>query len=273
MGPLLAEDQPKYAYDWLRYLQDPSTNAATMYCNNHYRQQDLYASVAAAWNSSWLSLTASTDLRWSDLTTDVYRSAYVYRLDSKSLLSAIASYRGFEGNIALLYTHIGDHSARSAQSAAALSRFTPMFLASWHRRAFTVRAFHKRIFRAPTLNDLYYTLVGNTQLRPEYTSQFDLGVDYKDRHLHLALDAYYNRIEDKIVAIPMKCQFRWSMVNFGLVKSLGLSATAATTARGASSQPLPLPTTPASATATTPRPTTPSIATPYPTRRCTAPPS
>lgn len=216
----------KYAYDWLRYLQDPSTNAAAMHCDNHYRQQDLYASVAAAWNSSWLSLTASTDLRWSDLTTNVYRSAYVYRLDSKSLLSAIASYRGFEGNIALLYTHIGDHSARTAQSAAALSRLTPMFLASWHRRAFTVRAFHKRIFRAPTLNDLYYTLVGNAQLRPEYTSQFDLGVDYKDRHLHLALDAYYNRIEDKIVAIPMKSQFRWSMVNFGLVKSLGLSATA-----------------------------------------------
>ena len=216
----------KYAYDWLRYLQDPSTNAAAMHCDNHYRQQDLYGSVSAAWNTSWLSLTASTDLRWSDLTTNVYRSAYVYRLDSKSLLSAIASYRGFEGNIALLYTHIGDHSARSAQSAAALSRLTPMLLASWHRRAFTVRAFHKRIFRAPTLNDLYYTLVGNAQLRPEYTSQFDLGVDYKDRHLHLALDAYYNRIEDKIVAIPMKSQFRWSMVNFGLVKSLGLSATA-----------------------------------------------
>lgn len=216
----------KYAYDWLRYLQDPSTNAAAMHCDNHYRQQDLYGSVSAAWNSSWLSLTASTDLRWSDLTTNVYRSAYVYRLDSKSLLSAIASYRGFEGNIALLYTHIGDHSARSTQSAAALSRLTPMLLASWHRRAFTVRAFHKRIFRAPTLNDLYYTLVGNAQLRPEYTSQFDLGVDYKDRHLHLALDAYYNRIEDKIVAIPMKSQFRWSMVNFGLVKSLGLSATA-----------------------------------------------
>ena len=216
----------KYAYDWLRYLQDPSTNAAAMHCDNHYRQQDLYGSVSAAWNSSWLSLTASTDLRWSDLTTNVYRSAYVYRLDSKSLLSAIASYRGFEGNIALLYTHIGDHSARTAQSAAALSRLTPMFLASWHRHAFTVRAFHKRIFRAPTLNDLYYTLVGNAQLRPEYTSQFDLGIDYKDRHLHLALDAYYNRIEDKIVAIPMKSQFRWSMVNFGLVKSLGLSATA-----------------------------------------------
>lgn len=213
----------KYSYDYLHYLQDPRTNAATMYCNNHYTQQDLYGSVAGAWNTRYVSLTASTDLRWSDLNADVYKFAYVYRLDSKSLLSAIASYRGFEANIALLYTHISDHTRGAASP---LSRLTPMYLASWHGGPLTVRAFHKRIFRAPTLNDLYYTLVGNAQLRPEYTSQCDLGVDYKDRHLHLAVDLYTSRIEDKIVAIPMKCQFRWSMVNFGLVRSLGISTTA-----------------------------------------------
>ena len=213
----------KYSYDYLHYLQDPRTNAATMYCNNHYTQQDLYGSVAAAWNMRYVSLTASTDLRWSDLNADVYKFAYVYRLDSKSLLSAIASYRGFEANIALLYTHISDHTRGAASP---LSRLTPMYLASWHGGPLTVRAFHKRIFRAPTLNDLYYTLVGNAQLRPEYTSQWDLGIDYKDRHLHLAVDLYTSRIEDKIVAIPMKCQFRWSMVNFGLVRSLGVSTTA-----------------------------------------------
>lgn len=213
----------KYSYDYLHYLQDPRTNAATMYCNNHYTQQDLYGSVAAAWNTRYVSLTASTDLRWSDLNADVYKFAYVNRIDSKSLLSAIASYRGFEANIALLYTHISDHTRGAASP---LSRLTPMFLASWHGGPLTVRAFHKRIFRAPTLNDLYYTLVGNAQLRPEYTSQWDLGIDYKDRHLHLALDLYTSRIEDKIVAIPMKCQFRWSMVNFGLVRSLGISTTA-----------------------------------------------
>ncbi len=213
----------KYSYDYLHYLQDPRTNAATMYCNNHYTQQDLYGSVAAAWNTRYVSLTASTDLRWSDLDADVYKFAYVYRLDSKSLLSAIASYRGFEANIALLYTYISDHTRGAASP---LSRLTPMYLASWHGGPLTVRAFHKRIFRAPTLNDLYYTLVGNVQLRPEYTSQWDIGVDYKDRHLHLAVDLYTSRIEDKIVAIPMKCQFRWSMVNFGLVRSLGISTTA-----------------------------------------------
>ena len=213
----------KYSYDYLHYLQDPRTNAATMYCNNHYTQQDLYGSVAAAWNTRYVSLTASTDLRWSDLDADVYKFAYVYRIDSKSLLSAIASYRGFEANIALLYTHISDHTRGAASP---LSRLTPMYLASWHGGPLTVRAFHKRIFRAPTLNDLYYTLVGNAQLRPEYTSQWDLGIDYKDRHLHLAVDLYTSSIEDKIVAIPMKCQFRWSMVNFGLVRSLGISTTA-----------------------------------------------
>ena len=213
----------KYSYDYLHYLQDPRTNAATMYCNNHYTQQNLYGSVAAAWNTRYVSLTASTDLRWSDLNADVYKFAYVYRIDSKSLLSAIASYRGFEANIALLYTHISDHTRGAASP---LSRLTPMYLASWHGGPLTVRAFHKRIFRAPTLNDLYYTLVGNAQLRPEYTSQWDIGIDYIDRHLHLALDLYTSRIEDKIVAIPMKCQFRWSMVNFGLVRSLGISTTA-----------------------------------------------
>ncbi len=210
----------KYAYDYLHYLQDPSTNAAAMYCNNHYAQQDLYGSVAASYNNSWLSVTASTDLRWTDLNCDVYGFNYVYRLDSKSLLSAILAWRGLEANVALLYTHIADHTRSEAQP---LSKLSPMFLASYKWGNWVVRAYHKRIFRSPTLNDLYYTQVGNTRLRPEYTVQWDAGADYRDRHLHLSLDAYYNRITDKIVAIPMKSQFRWSMVNFGRVKSLGLS--------------------------------------------------
>ena len=210
----------KYAFDYTHYLQDPQTNASTMYCNNHYTQQDIYASVAGSYNWRWLSLTASTDLRWNDLNCDVYRFSYVYRIDSKSLISAIAAYRGLEVNIAMLYTHIQDHTRGEASP---LTKLSPMFLASYKRGPWVVRAFHKKIFRAPTLNDLYYTLVGSTNLKPEYTSQWDAGFDYRGRHLHFAADGYYNVIDDKIVAIPMKCQFRWSMVNFGRVKSLGLS--------------------------------------------------
>ena len=210
----------KYSFDYLHYLQDPSTNASAMYCNNHYTQQDVYGSVSGSYNWRWLSLTASSDLRWTDLNCDVYKFNYVYSIYSKSLLSAIASYSGLEFNVALLYTHIQDHTKGQASP---LKRLTPMFLASYKKNAWVFRAFHKRIFRAPTLNDLYYTLVGSTSLKPEYTSQWDAGIDYRGKALHFAIDGYYNEIEDKIVAIPMKCQFRWSMVNFGMVKSLGLS--------------------------------------------------
>ena len=101
-----------------------------------------------------------------------------------------------------------------------------MFTASWHHSAWTVRAFHKRIFRAPTLNDLYYTLVEAQTSSRNTPHRWDIGTDYRAHGLHIALDFYHNRITDKIVAIPAKSQFRWSMVNFGLVKSLGLSATA-----------------------------------------------
>lgn len=212
----------KYAFDYLHYLQDPATNAAAMYCNNHYTQQNLYGSIATSYNNSWLSLTASTDLRWSDLVCDVTNFSYVYRLDSKTLLSAIASWHGIEGNIALLYTNISDHTRQGAEP---LSKLTPMFLVSYKKGAWIARAFHKRIFRAPTLNDLYYTLVGNTQLKPEYTTQWDAGLDYRGQHLHFSIDGYYNNITDKIVAIPMRCQFRWSMVNFGQVHSYGTSLT------------------------------------------------
>lgn len=210
----------KFSYDYLHYLQDPEKNASAMYCNNHYAQQDLYGSVSGSYNRRWLSVTASTDLRWTDLNCDVYKFNYVYRIDSKSLLSVIASYKGLEANVALLYTNIKDNTK---SGGASLSKFAPMYLFSYKFKRFIFRAFHKKIFRAPTLNDLYYTVVGTTSLKPEYTSQWDAGIDYKDRHFHLAVDGYYNNIDDKIVAIPMKSQFRWSMVNFGKVKSLGIS--------------------------------------------------
>lgn len=210
----------KYSYDYLHYLQDPATNAAAMYCNNHYAQQNIYASVSSSYNFRYLSVTASSDLRWTDLNSDVYNFRYVYRIDTKSLLSLIAAYKGFEGNVALLYTNITDHKKGGG---ASLSKLSPMYLLSYKRNRFIFRAFHKKIFRAPTLNDLYYTLVGSVNLKPEYTSQWDAGADYKDKHLHFAVDGYYNIIDDKIVAIPMKSQFRWSMVNFGKVKSLGVS--------------------------------------------------
>ena len=81
----------------------------------------------------------------------------------------------------------------------------------------------------PTLNDLYYTLIGNTRLNPEYTDQYNVGMTYGHsfahgflRHIEGQADAYYNKVEDKIVAIPTANAFRWTMLNLGEVHIKGV---------------------------------------------------
>lgn len=83
----------------------------------------------------------------------------------------------------------------------------------------------------PTFNDLYYTFIGNTLLRPEYTKQYDLGITYYKtfhqgtlRYFDGQVDAYYNTIKDKIVAQPGANLLRWIMYNIGKVEVKGLEA-------------------------------------------------
>ena len=83
----------------------------------------------------------------------------------------------------------------------------------------------------PTFNDLYYTFVGNSSLRPEYTTQYDLGATWVHdrqtgflRSVSIQTDVYYNRVKDKIVAVPSSNLFRWTMMNLGEVEIKGLEA-------------------------------------------------
>ena len=82
------------------------------------------------------------------------------------------------------------------------------------------------MFRAPTLNDLYYTLVGNRSLKPEYTKQFDVGVTYNNDWLDIQADWYYNHVEDKIVCLPLKGSYQWTMLNYGYTRCMGVDVTA-----------------------------------------------
>ena len=99
----------------------------------------------------------------------------------------------------------------------------------------TLRAWYKKIFRAPTLNDLYYTQVGNRNLKPEYTKQWNIGAEWHWTKacgpktlagLDLQADVYQNKIEDRIVCLPMKGTYTWTMLNYGHTFCRGLNATA-----------------------------------------------
>ena len=84
----------------------------------------------------------------------------------------------------------------------------------------------------PTFNDLYYVQLGNRLLKPEYATQYNVGVVYSKRFgkgmlstLNLTVDAYYNEVRDKIIATPTSNQLVWTMVNLGYVEIRGVDVT------------------------------------------------
>ena len=216
----------KYAYDYLHYLSDPRLDVTTMYVDNHYRQQEIYASAAHLFTIyPWWRMSLRADL-----------IDFVYPTRNTILTSAATS---FDFNrlmlqASLLYTHVDDNTRTKGANAGTKNKYTPSVIATWQpltKLPLNVRAFYKKVFRMPTLNDLYYTFIGNKDLKPEYTTQYDVGITFSHtwnnhwlKSLDLQIDGYYNEVDDKIIAMPTSNQFRWTMINLGHVEIRGLDA-------------------------------------------------
>lgn len=225
----------KYAYDYLHYLSDPRLDVTTMYVDNYYRQQEIYASPAHLFTIyPWWSMSLSNDFQWNALRADLID--FVYPTRNTILTSAATS---FDFNrlmlqASLLYTHVDDNTRTKGANAGTKNKYTPSVIATWQpltKLPLNVRAFYKKVFRMPTLNDLYYTFIGNKDLKPEYTTQYDVGITFSHtwnnhwlKSLDLQIDGYYSEVDDKIIAMPTSNQFRWTMINLGHVEIRGLDA-------------------------------------------------
>lgn len=221
----------KYAYDYLHYLADPKKDESLMYVNNHYYQQEVYTSVANRFNLfPWWEASFSADYQFNLLNSDLRDFVYPRR---HTLLASIATamrFKQVELQASLLETFV--HDTSSGTPAPDKQKLTPSFFVSWRpfpQSGLNLRGFYKRIFRMPTLNDLYYTFIGNINLEPEFTTQYDLGFTYSRtfnntwlRSLEVQTDVYYNEVENKIVATPTSNFFRWTMVNLGNVEIRGV---------------------------------------------------
>ena len=223
----------KYAYDHLHYLSDPRLDVTTMYVDNRYKQQETYLSAAHLYTpTSWLSLSLANDFQWNTLNADVKEFVYPKRYSLLSALAASMSFGRFKMQGSVLHTYVHEKTKTEGGAAGDRSVFTPSVIASWKPFAhedFNLRAFYKRVFRMPTLNDLYYTFIGNKELNPEYTNQYNIGATYRKQFpgswfagIELQADGYFNQIDDKIIAMPTSNQFRWTMLNLGYVEIRGI---------------------------------------------------
>lgn len=223
----------KYAYDYLHYLSDPRLDVTTMYVNNHYRQHELYFSAANMLNIlPFWSADVSVDFQWNKLNADLVNFVYPCRYTALVAAATALHFERFKLQASLLGTFVHETTKVPNAAAGDKHKYTPTVVASWQpfkNEDLNLRAFYKKIFRMPTLNDLYYTFIGNIDLNPEYTTQYDIGVTYSHKfrggypaRLEFQADAYYNEVTDKIVAMPTSNQFRWTMVNLGYVEMRGV---------------------------------------------------
>ena len=231
----------KYAHDYMRYLNPDTT---LMLIDNTFRQQDFYLSLANRYTilPSW-DVSLSADLQYNTLTSDMDGFIFPKRLTALVALASAIEIGNVKVQGSALGTFVNEKTDRGTTSddqpvdaAPNKKEFTPALFISYKPFAhhnFNIRAFYKNIFRMPTLNDLYYTDIGNVNLKPEFTHQYNLGFQYSKsfknkfvREAHLQADGYYNEITDKIVAIPKGSgQYRWMMMNYGYVEIRGIDVT------------------------------------------------
>lgn len=234
----------KMAYDYLHYLSDPRLDVTTMYTDNHYRQSEAYLSAAHLYQiRPWWQVSLSNDVQYNYLDADLVNFVYPTRWTLLSALSTSLHWDKLSFRVSGLQTYVNDKTRMVGGSAGSKNRFTPALILGYQpldkgNHDLSLRAFYKRIFRMPTFNDLYYTFIGNKNLKPEYTTQYNVGGTYKRvwekgllRSAELRADGYYNEVEDKIVAMPTSNQFRWTMMNFGLCHIWGLDASLRTSWR------------------------------------------
>lgn len=206
----------KGSYDDLIYLSS--------YGDSRYRQIETQLNtshsfrISDAWN-----ISVAADFWWDGL------NSTMYSVSRTSVLTAAgASYRSerVSVNAALEYSGAFDKGALSRNA------FSPSVdIRAEIVKGLDVVAFARRAYRVPTFNELYYAGFGNPSLRPEDAWLTDVGLDYasvpilNDLRIKARLNAFYNRLTDKIISAPTSDDPNiWMPYNIGKVRTAGADA-------------------------------------------------
>lgn len=225
----------KWNWSYQRYL-DPDTKNTEGKTDNSYYQQEYYLSASMLYRlPEHLSFSLSTDGSVNSMNANLTDFAHPTRYSWLTALAAKYATERLTLSASALATVINEQ-ADEGGSAGNHRKLSPYISASFQPFAgedLRIRFFYKNIFRLPSFNDLYYGDTGNIDLKPENARQYNAGLTYSKNslcpflpHLSATVDAYYNKVTDKIVAVPTKNLFIWSMVNLGEVEIKGVDITA-----------------------------------------------
>jgi len=116
---------------------------------------------------------------------------------------------------------IGHQHVTELTQSKTHSKLNPFVEAKWSiTKQITLVTYYRNSFRMPNFNELYYSSVGNLNLKPEEANQvsFGLSTTLLDRnriYLGFQANGYFQRIDNMILTIPTKNLFVWSIQNIG----------------------------------------------------------
>ena len=218
----------KYAYAYSRY-KDVNDKYAAGFQEDRNTQHEYYGSVgvlAAPLNSLCASLI--TDYAHTQLHNNFLNAAQPQRHTSLTAFALQYKSASLTSTGCLLGTYISD-KVENGKRPNERKHLSPAIAFSWQpikNKPFRIRSSYKDIFRTPTFTDLYYLRAGNTKLKPEKAKQWNVGLTWSGAigsmmpYLSLTADGYYNKIEEKIVALPTL--YIWKMMNMGEVEIKGV---------------------------------------------------
>ncbi|MBR1688448.1 MAG: TonB-dependent receptor [Prevotella sp.] len=229
----------KYSHTWNRY-EDTDVKYQGGKQTDVDRQDEFYASGTVGWTPlAALTLSLAEDIAYNTLRNNVVTGSDLQPAQPRRLTSLTALAIRYKPTSRLdisadLVATYATERVNTDHRPADRHRWSPAVAFSYRllgSEALYLRAMLKNTFRLPTFNDLYYRRMGNTGLRPERASEYNVGITWSGRpfrhikYLSLTLDAYHNDVTDKIVAFPTT--YVWRMANFGKVKINGIDATIA----------------------------------------------
>lgn len=165
----------------------------------------------------------------SNLKTDVRprRSALLQSLTGKYTISR------FTVLVRLIQSNYFNSSKKNSETAKTYSRLSPSIALNFkilRTLPLYVRVSYKNIFRSPTFSEAYFNHFGSSNLKPETTDQFDIGLGLETQpttwmpYLRFTADLYLNKVRDRIVAIPYN-MFIWTITNLEHVQTRGADIT------------------------------------------------
>ena len=220
--------QLKFSRNHYKYLSI-TNNTAENKQEDRITQYEYYASAGMIYKPlKYLSISLFEDIFQNRLNSNFEDVDKPKRISSLTALAAQFTNKYLTVTGSLLATYAGE-SIQSGESPEDKKKITPSISISYlpfEEANLRLRASYKKIFRVPTFDDMYYIRMGNINLKPEYATQYNVGLTWTKKisetfdFISISLDGYKNKVDDKIVPFPTMNIFK--MRNYGKVDMTGL---------------------------------------------------